>query len=268
VLTSWNGLMISDLTRAGAVLNEPRYSRAARRAADFLTLRMWDPSTKTLLRRYRDGDAAIPGFLDDYAFFTRGLLDLYETQFDPRDLEFALALTERQRELFEDAENGAFFSAAPGQGSDELLLRMKDDYDGAEPSGNAIAVWNLLRLERMTGQRDLGESARKALGAFSGRLHTQPYGVPLMMCALDYLLSPPRQIVLAGDRYAPGTQSLLREIWSRFQPHRAVLFADALPGPVFAEMHPVDGQTAAYVCENFTCQLPVTEASKLAELLQ
>ncbi len=260
--------MISALARAGAVLNEPHYSQAARRAATFLRTRMWDPETRTLLRRYRDGDAAIPGFLDDYAFYVRGLLDLYETQFERQDLELAIALTERKRELFEDRENGAFFSSAANAGDHPLLIRMKDDYDGAEPSGNAIAAWNLLRLERMTGRNDLGDAGRATLRAFGGHLRSQPFGVPLMLCALDYELSPPRQIIFAGRKDAPETPALLREIFRRFQPQRAVLFADAVSGKHAADMRAIDGKTAAYVCENFTCQLPVTEAAKLAGLLQ
>ena len=275
VLTSWNGLMISALTRAGAVLDEPRYTQAARRAADFLTARMWNPETKTLLRRYRDGDAAIPGFLDDYALFTRALIDLYETQFDLRDLELALTLTARQRELFEDQEHGAFFSAAADTSESRLLLRMKDDYDGAEPSGNSVAMLNLLRLERMTGRGDWGDSARNALRAFGGRMRSQPFGVPLMLCALDYASSKPRQIVLAGEKDSAETKAMLCEIHSRFQPERVILLADlqsretlAKWNPAIAGMHPIDGKTAAYVCENFTCQLPVTEAIKLGGLLQ
>ncbi len=274
VLTSWNGLMISALARAGAALNESRYTRAARRAVDFLITRMWDATSKTLLRRYRRGDAAIPGFLDDYAFLTRGLLDLYETQFREADLALALGLAERMCELFEDRDNGAFFSVpAKAEGSSDsshvpLLLRMKDDYDGAEPSGNAIATASLLRLERMTGRTEFGDAARRALAAFSTRLRSQPFGVPLMMNALDYQLSPPRQIVIAGDPNAPDSQALLREIWTRFQPHRALLLAGTTAGIHLAGMLPVEGRTAAYVCENFTCQLPITDPEKLAELLQ
>ena len=275
VLTSWNGLMISAFTRAGAVLNEPRYSEAAQRAAGFIRARMWNPRTGTLLRRYCQGDAAISGFLDDYAFFARALLDLYETQFDPRDLDLAIGLTERQLELFEDPEHGAFFSSPAG----ELLIRMKDDYDGAEPSGNSIAALNLLRLHRITGRRDFGDAAQRALQAFAGRLASQPYGVPLMMCALDLSLAPAQQIVLAGERDTPATRAMLREIFSRFQPHRVVLLADAAGRETLAQWNAavpamltgpagIEGKTTAYVCENFACNLPVTEVEQLARLLQ
>ncbi|MCX6619828.1 MAG: thioredoxin domain-containing protein, partial [Acidobacteria bacterium] len=152
ILTAWNGLMISAFALGGRVLNEPGYTAAARDAADFILTRMFDGSTGTLFRRYRDGDAAIPAFLDDYALFVQGLLDLYEASFELRYLEAAVSLTEKQIELFEDRENGAFFSS--GAGDQRLVLRMKDDYDGAEPSGNSAAAWNLLRLARITGRED------------------------------------------------------------------------------------------------------------------
>ena len=137
ILTAWNGLMISAFAKGGAILSEPRYAAAAERAADFILSRMYDAKTGVLLRRYRQQDAAIPGFLDDYAFFTQALLDLYETQFDLRHFETAVKLTEKQIELFEDREHGGFFSTAAGDAT--LVMRMKDDYDGAEPSGNSVA---------------------------------------------------------------------------------------------------------------------------------
>jgi len=148
ILTAWNGLMISAFARGGAALDEPRYAAAARRASEFLIARMCHPQSGALLRRYRQGEAAIPAFLDDYALFAQGLLDLYEAQFDRRDLELAIRLTEKQMELFEDPAQGAFFASAADDAS--LVMRVKEDYDGAEPSGNSIAAMNLLRLARFT----------------------------------------------------------------------------------------------------------------------
>src|SRR5207302_3583835 len=156
VLTAWNGLMISAFAKAAAVLGEERYLAVARRAADFVAGHMYDAKSGVLRRRYRDGDAAIAGFLDDYAFFTQALLDLYETQFDTRDLDLAMRLTEKQRELFEDKDNGGFYSTAGGA---NLVLRLKEDYDGAEPSGNGVAMMNLLRLAQMTDRAAFRESA-------------------------------------------------------------------------------------------------------------
>src|SRR5438445_4563117 len=172
ILTAWNGLMISAFAKGGAILSEPRYSAAAARAVEFVLNRMYDSKTGALLRRYRQQDASIPGFLDDYAFFTQALLDLYETQFDLRSFETAVKITEKQSELFEDREHGGFFSTAAGDAT--LLMRMKDDYDGAEPSGNSIAILNLLRLAQMTDRKDFRDRAEKAVHAFARRVAAIP----------------------------------------------------------------------------------------------
>ena len=274
VLTSWNGLMISALAMGGAVLEEPRYAEAARRAAEFLIAHMYDPRSGILLRRYRDGDAAIPGFLDDYALFTQALLDLYEAQFDRRHLDLAVRLTEKQRELFEDKEQGAFFSS--GAEDSGLVLRVKEDYDGAEPSGNSVALMNLLRLSQMTNREDLRESAEHLLSAFAPRLAAAPVALPQMLAACEFRLDQPRQIILVGDRDAEDTRALLRTLHSRFVPHRIVLLLDspearaALSMGIAAigAMERIGGRASAYVCRNYTCQMPVNEAEDFAKLIQ
>ncbi len=274
VLTSWNGLMISAFALGGAVLNEPPYAEAARRAAEFLMTKMWDPQARVLKRRYRQGDAAIPGFLDDYAMFAQALLDLYEAQFDLRHLELAIRLTERQMELFEDSEAGAFFSTGAGDGT--LVMRIKEDHDGAEPSGNSVALMNLLRLAQITNRPAFWESAQRTLAAFGTRLTHAPMALPLMLSACEFLLGQPRQVVVVGEKDAPDTQALLRTIHSRFVPHRVTLLVDsgetrrllAAGIPAIASMDRLDGRAAVYVCRNSTCQLPVAETAQLAELLQ
>ena len=273
VLTAWNGLMISALAKAGAVLGEPRYADAARAAAKFIAGRMYDPATGILLRRYRRGAAAIPGFLDDYAFFTQALLDLYELGFEWQNLELAFRLTAKQSELFEDAENGAFYSTAAGDAA--LVMRMKEDYDGAEPSGNSVAALNLLRLAQVTGRRDWRESAVRTLQAFGSRMVAAPAGVPQMLVAFEFSLAKPRQIVIAGERGAPDTERLLRALHARFLPNRVVLLVNAESRvalarylPSVADMQPVDGRAAAYVCEDYTCQLPTSDVEVFGQLLQ
>jgi uncharacterized protein YyaL (SSP411 family) len=268
VLTSWNGLMISAFAQAGAVLDDSGYAACARRAAGFVRAKMWNAETGILLRRYRDGDFAIPGFLDDYAFFAQALLDLYEAGFDAADLELAEEITRHMRARFEDPDAGGFFTTVAAGPDSDVLFRMKDDYDGAEPSGNSVAAMNLLRLERLTGNTEMGDAGRRTLQAFSGRIQTQPFGVPLTMCALDYSLSKPLQVVLAGEPGAPETQEMLRALRGIFQPNRALLLATGQGAGALAEMKPLNGRTAAYVCENFTCQLPVTEVAELVKLLQ
>ena len=172
ILTAWNGLMISAFAKGGAILGEPRYAEAARRAADFILGQPVRRRAAALCcAATAQREAAIPGFLDDYAFFTQGLLDLYEAQFDLRYLELAVRLTEKQMELFEDTEAGGFFSTAADD--HRLVLRMKDDYDGAEPSGNSVAVLNLLRLAQMTDRDGFRESADRTL---RGIRHPDPAG--------------------------------------------------------------------------------------------
>ena len=273
VLTAWNGLMISAFAKAGAVLAEPRYADAARRAADFLASRMYDAATGTLLRRYRQGAAAIPGFLDDYAFFTQALLDLYETGFEWRDLELAILLTEKLAELFEDTEHGAFYSTAAGDPT--LVIRIKEDYDGAEPSGNSIAVLNLLRLAQMTDRPDFRASAARALEAFGSRMVAAPVGVPQMLVAYEFSISKPRQIILVGQRDAPDTRQLLAALHSRFVPHRIVLLVNAESRralarylPTVADMTAIGGQATAYVCQDYACKLPTADPAAFAQLLQ
>ncbi|MCU1262320.1 MAG: hypothetical protein JWO80_5205 [Bryobacterales bacterium] len=263
ILTSWNGLMISAFARAGAALDEPRYTAAARRAADFIRTNLMPDGT--LLRRFREGDAAIPAFLDDYAAFTQALLDLFATSFDARDLALAIQLAERQSELFEDQENGAFFNSSAG-GSD-VVLRMKEEYDGAEPSANSIAAMNLLRLARITGRADFQASADRTLHAFASRINEAPFAVPQMVAAFAYSLSAPKQVVIAGE----GAAEMLRAFHSRFLPDHVLLAATpalAAIAPATAELVAIEGKPTAYVCENYLCHLPTTSAAQMIELLQ
>jgi uncharacterized protein YyaL (SSP411 family) len=271
VLTAWNGLMISAFAKGGAILGEPRYTQAARRSADFILARMYDPKTGVLLRRYRQRDAAIPGFLDDYAFFAQGLLDLYEVEFHLPYLQAAIRLTEKQLDLFEDKSGGGFFSAALDDSS--LVMRLKDDYDGAEPAGNSIAASNLLRLGQVTDRTDFHDASDRLLRAFAPRIGAQPVAAPQMLAAYEFTLSKPKQIVLVGN---DGLPALLRELHSRFLPHKIVLLvADEASRrelsaylPVIETMIEKDGRATAYVCENYACQLPTVDPKKFAELLQ
>jgi uncharacterized protein len=266
ILTAWNGLMISAFATAAQVLGdsghaEPRYLTAAQRAAKFILRRMYDATSGILQRRFRDGDAAIPGFLDDYAFFISALLDLYEADFDPGHIEVAIQLTAKMRELFEDTAESAFFSTAAGDSS--LVLRMKDDYDGAEPSGNAVALLDLLRLAHFTDRADFREAAERTLRALGAKIAQQSVAVPQMLVGLDYYLSPRMEIVIAGT-----PEIFLRHIRERFLPHSITVLAGAAFFPGAAGMREIDGNPTVYVCNNYACQLPTGEVSKLDELLQ
>jgi uncharacterized protein YyaL (SSP411 family) len=271
ILTAWNGLMISAVARAAQVLDESAYSEAARRAAQFFTSRMWNGTV--LLRRFRDGEAAIAGFLDDYAFLAQAFLDLYETDFDLAHLQTAIALTERMLALFEDRQEGAFFSTS--EGDPDLLLRMKDDYDGAEPAGNSVAILNLLRLARITRRRDFAEAADRALQGLASRMTFQPVAVPQLLVALMFRQAPPLQIVLAGARNAEGTRAFLRRLRERFLPHGVVLLIDSAAArktlaafaPELAGIEPAGQEPTAYVCRDYACDLPTTDPDRFAALL-
>jgi uncharacterized protein YyaL (SSP411 family) len=261
VLTSWNALMISAFAKAAQVLGDPTYARIARRATDFLRTHLWRESDRTLLRRFRDGEAAVEGFLDDYALLALALLDLYETEFNPDDFQWAAALVHRAIELFSDAQNGGFFSTVAGK--QDLVLRLKDDYDGAEPSGNSVMTIALLRLARMSGDETLRKFAEKNLSAFSSHLRTQGTGVPQMMVAHSLAWAKPMEIVLAGPQDQPGMAELLTVIRSKFLPNAVVMMAAQAPQPMPA----LNGAPTAYVCENYACNQPVTSASELEKLL-
>ncbi len=270
IITAWNGLMISALAKAAHALDDERYLAAAERAADFLLTRVIG-AEGLLLRRYRDGEAAVEGFLDDYAFLAQALLDLYEADFDPRRLEQAIRLTDQMRERFEDPQLGAFFSTAAD--AQNLVLRMKDGYDGAEPSGNSVAVLNLLRLAAITGRKEYRESAEWTLEAFAERIESAPAGVPQVLVALWAYLDPPRQIILAGQR--EECRGFLRAANRRFLPNRVLLLADcdetrarlAAWQPSIADMVAVDGKPTAYVCRDYTCELPTTDVKAFARML-
>ena len=274
ILTGWNALMISAFAKGAQILNEHRYADAANRAASFIYKYMFQPGQGTLLRRFREGDAAIPAFLDDYAYLANALVDLYETTFALHHLETAVRLAEKMIELFEDRENGAFYSTA--EGDDSLVMRMKEDYDGAEPSGNSMAALALLRLAELSGRDDFRRSAGRALEAFAQRMNAAPIGVPQMLVAYMWSRAPRKQIILAGDRTAEPMRAMMREIHQRFLPGRVLMLLDSPASRRFFSAHHAavesmaapNGQPTAYICENFACQLPATDPATVAQLLE
>jgi uncharacterized protein YyaL (SSP411 family) len=252
--------MISALARGAQALDEPRYADAARGAASFVRREMWDESRRVLLRRYREG-SGVDGFLDDYAFLCLAMLDLYETDFDARDLAFAVTLAERAIALFEDRGQGGFFST--GEGGRDLILRLKDDYDGAEPSGNSAMAIALLRLARMTGREDFRAAAQRTLEAFGEKLRLAGAGLPQMLVALDLALGKPMEIVLAGPR-SDSFKAMLAAIRRRFLPRAVMVRAEDM----HLDMPAIGGEATAYVCENYACKLPATSVDALGEQLQ
>jgi uncharacterized protein YyaL (SSP411 family) len=274
IIAAWNGLMISAYARGAQVLDEPRYLEVATRAAKFLRANLYEEKSKLLYRNYRGGRSDIQGFADDYAFVILGLLDLYEASFDVEWLKFAVQLQETQDRLFFDEKNGGYFSTS---GKDKsVFLRMKDDNDGAEPAASSIAALNLLRLAQFRDDKQMAGRTQKTIDAFVATLSNFPSAMPQMLVALDYSLSKPRQIVIAGKKDAAGTKALLREVNRHFLPKTVLFLADGSEGQRYLgekneairAMSPIDGKPAAYVCENFTCKAPVTDPKQLAELLK
>ena len=273
IITAWNGLMISAFARGAQVLGDPSYLEAATRAAEFVRAKLYDAGAGTLGRSYRGGPSAVAGFAEDYAFFIQGLLDLYETSFDSQWLQLAEQLQATQDRLFWDDKNGGYFTSTGDDPS--ILLRMKEDNDNAEPAASSIAARNLLRLAQMRDTKELRVRGQKTIAAFAGALNHFPSALPQMLVALDFSLTKPKQIIIAGKPGAADTRDLLDEVHRHYLPNTIVLLADGGAGQKFLaarleevkEMKPIDGKAAAYVCENFTCKAPVTSVEELRKLL-
>jgi hypothetical protein len=264
VLTDWNGLAIAAFARAAAAFDEPRYLAAARRAAEFALGELRDERGR-LFKRWRHGARAFDGTLEDYAFLAWGLLELHQAAQEPRWLEAALALTEAMRAHFADAEAGGFFTSADD--AEALIFRHKEVYDGALPSGNSVAAWNLLRLARLTGRQELEEDARRTLAAF-GSAARMPAAHTLYLLALDFALGPSFEVVVAGDPTAPDARALLGAFQRRFLPHVVLVQrpeGDAPPitrlAPFTAEQKSRAGKALAYVCRDRACHAPTGDVA-------
>jgi uncharacterized protein YyaL (SSP411 family) len=279
ILTAWNGLMIGAFARMarllrgfgeeGASAGEP-YLEAARRAAGFIRERMWNAGNRTLLRRYRDGVAEIEAYAEDYAYLINGLLELFQADPVPMWLEWAIALQRQQDHLFWDNDAGGWFSTTGRDPS--VLLRMKEDYDGAEPTASSVSVLNLLVLSHLVSDADWTERIDRTLRLFGTRLEQMGRGVPMMAAALATRLTGVQQIVVATADGADGTLEraialsyLPFAIQLRVTPESQRALAASLP---FVEaMRPVDGATAAYICRDFSCRQPVTTVDALQQEL-
>ena len=273
ILTDWNGLMIASLAKAAQVFDEPRYADAARRATDFILARLVDGRGR-LYHRYREDEAAIAGFLDDYAFLTWGLIELYETTFEPHYLGKALDLTEMTIDHFWDGEKGGFFFTADD--ADTVLVRKKEVYDGAVPSGNSVAMINLLRLARLTGRSEYEEKAAALARTFSDAIMRSPGAATHLMIALDFARGPAYEVVIVGDLHAEDTRTMVKSLRSVFVPNKVVLLRPTEEGaPDIAclagftkDLTSLNGKATAYVCKAFHCALPTTDVHQMLALLQ
>ncbi len=266
ILTDWNGMVIASLAFAGKVLNEPRYIQAAAQAADFILTDLRDDKG-ALLHRWRAGKAAIAAQLDDYTAMVWGLTELYEASFDPRWLAEALKLNTVMLKQFK-GEDGGFYQVAE---SDELIARPMEIFDNALPSGNAVAMHNLLRLSRLTGDAKLAAEAASVADHFAGIANRAPSGVLHMLSAVLMAESKGKEIVLVGDKHSDSAKKMLHIIRAYYRPNAVVVWHDAQlekMAPYTRGQKAIAGKVTAYVCENFQCNLPTNNVTTLKQLLQ
>ena len=274
ILTAWNGLMIGAFARASQVLGQEEHLRAAQRAAGFIKKHLFNPETNELLRSYREGPSKIGGFASDYAFLISGLIDLYHADFNTEWLVWARQLQDTLDLHFWDQDRGGYYSTSDHDPA--ILLRMKEDYDGAEPTPNSVAVLNLWRFGLLFHNTVMIEHARHAVRALASRLEAQPFAMPLLLVGAALLKTPPFHLVIhapAPDH--PGVAALLAEARRRHLPQMVViLIADQATRDFFSPRSFTIGnlpetvtQPTAYLCEEYTCRLPVTQPQDLRALL-
>jgi uncharacterized protein YyaL (SSP411 family) len=273
ILTSWNGLMIAALAKGYQVFGDQAYVDVARMAAAFILENLRTASGR-LLRRHRQGDAAYSGYLDDYAFLTWGLIELYEATFKISDLEDAIALNKAMIDIFWDKEGGGLYFI--GKGNEPLITQSKEIYDGALPSGNSVAALNFLRLGRLTGNTDLEKKADQLARVFAAEVTEHPMAYTQLLVALDFMVGPSQEIVMAGDPALETMRDMLNVVQRKFLPNKIVLMRpDGAEGkrlatlsPFVEPMHSVDHQPTVYLCEQYSCKKPITKVSELKSELQ
>jgi len=272
ILTDWNGLMIAALAKGAQVFKEAEYTNAAGRAAGFILDNM-RTSEGRLLHRYRDNEAAIAAGIDDYEFFIHGLIELYEATFEVDYLKTAIRLCEDSLEHFWDEENGGFYHTADD--SEVLLVRSKEIYDGAIPSGNSIAMLNLLRLGRITGRSDFEEKAGSIGRAFSGTIGQSPSAYTQFMSAVDFSIGPSYEVIIAGSLQAADTGRMLDAVRTLYIPNKVLIAglirekdsAIAEIAPYITNYPSINDKATAYICINHSCRLPTTDIDTMLGLL-
>jgi uncharacterized protein YyaL (SSP411 family) len=269
ILTDWNGLMIAALARGGRVFEELQYTAAAEKAADFILLNLRDENNR-LLRRYRQGKAGVDAQLNDYAFLIWGLLELYENTYEPKYLESAIDLNDQMLLHFWDDQNGGLFLTADD--GEKLLVRQKDVYDGAIPSGNSVALLNLLRLSRFTGNKDYAARAERIVKGFAIDIRGYPAGHTQFMVGLNFALYPNYEVVVVGPSESKDTLKMLAALRRPYLPQTVVIFipTDRKAGseinrlaPFTRNMKTMHDLPTAYVCRDFVCKLPTNSVTQM-----
>jgi uncharacterized protein YyaL (SSP411 family) len=274
ILTDWNGLMIAAMAKAGRVLENRQYTAAASKAADFV-LRNLVTGQGRLLKRYRNGSAGLVAHLNDYAFMVWGLLELYQATYDARYLENAIDLNAKMLKHFWDKQNGGLYMTADD--GEKLLFRSKEIYDGAIPSGNSAAAYNLLRLAHLTGNTDYIQKVEDIIKAFSDQIGKYPAGHCMLMVALEYAFNPNYEVVIVGKPQQEDTLGMLAALRRPFIPAKVVLFRPSDDGqaadiikmaPYTRSMAARNGRATAYVCQDFACKLPTTSIEQMLRNLR
>lgn len=272
ILADWNGLMIAALAKAARAFDQPEYVESAKRAVDFVLEKMCN-AENGLQHRYRDGKTNIAGFLDDYAFLTWGLAEIYESSFDEKYLKRAVELTEKALKNFWDDDRSGFFFT--GQDSEFTLVREKTAYDSAYPSGNSVAALNLVRLSRLTGQPSFEDKAGQLMRSFSASASRNPLAFAELMIVLDFLIGPSSEVTIVGDPVESQTQKMIKAIGGRFLPRVTVAFVPMKDASVTQGAVDFDGRfiglkgkATAYVCRNKVCSLPITDVETVVEMLE
>ena len=272
ILTDWNGLMIAAFAKAGQLFDRPDYLAAAQRAADFVLQHLRNAEGR-LLKRYRQGKAGLPAHIDDYAYMIWGLLDLYEATFKVDYLQTAIDLQHKMLTYFWDHQHAGFFYTANDQV--QVLLRSKDVQDVSLPSGNSVAVMNLLRLYRMTGDTVFARKADASLQAFASQVERNPSAHTHVMSAVDFALGPSYEVVISGTPDRPDTRVMLNALRQPFVPNKVVVFRPAdVASPAIAQLAPytrnqtpLNGQATAYVCQHYVCNAPTTDIQTMLQAL-
>ena len=271
VLASWNGLMLGALARGYAVLGEEFYLGAAEKNVQFIRAHLWVEPSKpedgvgTLYHRWRDGERDDVQLLEGYAFLLDGVIELYQATLNVNHLDFAMRLAESMLAKFFDATNGGFWQSVAG--ASDLILRTKEDYDGATPSGNSVATLALLKLGTITGEKKYTDAAEQTLRLFAARLAQTPQALPYMLQALDFFVDEPMRVVIAGEAASKSTRELIHAAHALYQPKKVVLGTSGNVEP-FARTLSGNGDSVAYVCTGTACQAPTRDAAGVKRAME
>ncbi|MFO8055510.1 MAG: thioredoxin domain-containing protein [Bacteroidales bacterium] len=273
ILTDWNGLMIAALAKGGRILEEPEYTNAAEKAIKFISKNL-EPSKGKLLHRFKDGHSEIDAFIDDYSFLIWGLIELYETTFNTDYLEKALNLNKYLSSHFWDQNIGGFFFTSDE--AEELIVRQKEIYDGAIPSGNSVALLNLLRLYFITGNQDLDKKADILSRVFSEKIKNNPSAFTQFLTAVDFEIGPSYSLVISGDKDTESSQKMINLIRRQFLPNKTTVFRNtAKDSPeidkysdFISYFEKLNEKATAYVCVNKTCKPPTNDPQEMLQLLE